>query len=118
MFHQSDRRFIQDCSKCGRSHVIRRCPDFFRKCSKCGAIGHFAVKCHTKQVQEMLVVREEQETQVVEEEEQPRLFVGMVETEKQHSRGLLNWKHMEDRSVTNWILDPRLMFCPGMCMIV
>ena len=23
---------------------------------------------------------------------------------------------MEDRSVTNWILDPRLMFCPGMCM--
>ena len=82
VFHQSDRRFIQDCSKCGRSHVIRRCPAFFRKCSKCGAIGHFAVKCHTKQVQEMVVVREEQETQVVEKEEQPRLFVGMVETEK------------------------------------
>ena len=30
----------------------------------------------------MVVVREEQETQVVEEDEQPRLFVGMVETEK------------------------------------
>ena len=41
----------------------------------------FAVKCHTKQVQEMVVVREEQETQVVEEE-QPRLFVRTVETEK------------------------------------
>ena len=62
--------------------MIRRCPAFFRKCSKCGAISHFAVKCHTKQVQEMVVVREEHETQVVEEEEQQRLFVGMVETEK------------------------------------
>ena len=47
-----------------------------RKCSKCSAIGHFAVKCHTKQVQEMVAVREEQETQVVEEEEQPRLCCG------------------------------------------
>ena len=28
------------------------------------------------------MVKEEQETQVVEEEEQPRLFVGMVEREK------------------------------------
>ena len=62
--------------------MIRRCPAFFRKCSKCGAIGHPAVKSHTKQVQEMVAVREEQETQVLEEEEQPRLFVGMVETEK------------------------------------
>ena len=26
VFHQSDRRFIQDCSKCGKSHVIRKCP--------------------------------------------------------------------------------------------
>ena len=26
VFHQSDRRFIQECSKCGKSHVIRRCP--------------------------------------------------------------------------------------------
>ena len=47
VFHQSDRRFIQDCSKYGRSHVIRRCPGNVRN-----VVQLVAVKCHTKQVQE------------------------------------------------------------------
>ncbi|XP_024876805.1 uncharacterized protein K02A2.6-like, partial [Temnothorax curvispinosus] len=38
-------KMITDCTKCGRSHAINKCPAFGKKCNACQIKNHFASKC-------------------------------------------------------------------------
>lgn len=39
------RNAVTDCKYCGRSHPIRQCPAYGKKCLKCGKQNHFAKCC-------------------------------------------------------------------------
>jgi hypothetical protein len=44
---KSTDRIINNCSRCGRKHAIRRCPAYQQTCKKCGKRNHFATVCKT-----------------------------------------------------------------------
>ena len=43
-----EKKTIKDCSKCGRSHVINKCPAFGKKCNFCRIDNHFEIVCRKK----------------------------------------------------------------------
>ena len=48
-------REIKDCSRCGYSHPVQKCPAWGKTCAKCKGTNHFASKCRSKKVQSVLV---------------------------------------------------------------
>lgn len=41
---------INECSRCGRSHKIRECPAFGKKCNACSKLNHFSSMCKQRNV--------------------------------------------------------------------
>ncbi|XP_063917307.1 uncharacterized protein K02A2.6-like [Zophobas morio] len=41
----SGRNFITNCTRCGRSHPINKCPAYKKTCGKCKKTNHFASMC-------------------------------------------------------------------------
>ncbi|XP_050533909.1 uncharacterized protein K02A2.6-like [Daktulosphaira vitifoliae] len=37
--------FINNCTRCGKSHKINMCPAFKKICSNCGGVNHFKIMC-------------------------------------------------------------------------
>lgn len=65
----------KDCYKCGKSHDIRNCPAYGRKCAVCGMFNHFASVCKNKKMMKKKVNMIEQDTESGEE-----FFIGSVST--------------------------------------
>ena len=42
---------IKDCSYCGDTHLKKKCPAYWKKCSRCEKPNHFFWKCMQKRVQ-------------------------------------------------------------------
>jgi len=40
-------KYINDCSRCGKSHKVRECPAYKNNCSNCGLLNHFKSKCRS-----------------------------------------------------------------------
>jgi len=36
---------IENCSRCGRTHDVNKCPAYQQECMKCHKPNHFAIKC-------------------------------------------------------------------------
>jgi len=43
-------KFINDCTRCGRSHEMNNCPAYSKICKQCGLKNHFKNKCRKKEV--------------------------------------------------------------------
>jgi len=52
---KSKTAMISDCKFCGQEHEMKKtsCPAFGKTCLKCKANNHFAVKCRTRNIQEI-----------------------------------------------------------------
>lgn len=48
--NNSNRFDIINCKRCSRSHKVRECPAYGRKCNVCNKLNHFAACCKTKVV--------------------------------------------------------------------
>lgn len=41
-------QMINNCQRCGKSHKVRECPAYQKKCIKCGRMNHFAKLCRNQ----------------------------------------------------------------------
>lgn len=44
----NDFKIIENCSRCGETHLIKKCPAWKHKCKKCGISNHYDFKCKSK----------------------------------------------------------------------
>lgn len=44
--------YINDCTRCGKSHKINDCPAFGKVCGNCGLKNHLKIKCNKNNVKE------------------------------------------------------------------
>ncbi|KAI5753548.1 hypothetical protein M8J77_001197 [Diaphorina citri] len=50
---------VYDCKKCGKRHGKRECPAYDKRCSGCGAMGHFKVGCRKKDARKVNMIQTE-----------------------------------------------------------
>jgi len=43
-------KFINDCTRCGRSHKVNDCPAYGKICKECGLKNHFRNKCRKSEI--------------------------------------------------------------------
>ncbi|KAL4113758.1 hypothetical protein QTP88_017331 [Uroleucon formosanum] len=49
-FKEKNVKFINDCTRCGRSHKVNDCPAYGKICTQCGLKNHFRNKCRKGEI--------------------------------------------------------------------
>ena len=71
----------QICGKCGYKHEPRKCPSFGKVCKNCNKRNHFAKKCKSKKMHEVL-----------ENDSDSDIFLNSIETKDQLNDWTVNVK--------------------------